>query len=408
MYKTKNKKNKRHKKTRKYHGGAPINAPINAVANTNNSATFKPSEGVFNILGDKISSFSSSAFKYIEEKGLRAAGLEKIDDQENDANPVEDGVNKASSLVSNSINNVNNVLKSPVVQETVTAAAKDLAETGTKLLDNFNQVASTPAFEQAVKNAADNAAVYTGIVVDSMDEPVNKAMDELNEAGTKAAAGVSAGLIKVGTDAMAAVPGAGAIVEVGKMLNDGSKAIGDVVESGTKVIEIVSKVVSETSGNIDKGLDNLQAKKQRIEGLTGQKLNIPNISNPLTSASAAMTNHMTNASNALTNQKLNISNPLTSASAAMTNHMTNASNALTNASNSVTNQMTNLTPTNIQKGGLKKIVNDKQQIGGRINDSLAEFSDPIGYQSILKGGNNKTKKLFVKSKGKSKRVRFSM
>jgi hypothetical protein len=214
-----------------------------------------------------------------------------------------------------------------------------------------------------------------------MDEPVNKAMDNLNEAGTKATSGAVAGLIKVSTDAMAAVPGAGAIVEVGKMLNDGSKAVGDIVDAASNATETLSKIVTETSENIDKGLDNLEAKKQRVENLTGQKFNIP-----ITNASAAVSN----------------------ASSAVTNKMTNASNNITNAvSNKMTNALTNVT----QTGGLKKIAHVKEQIGGRINDSLAEFSDPISYQTgILKGGgNNKTKKsILVNGKDKkSRRVHFS-
>ena len=395
MYKTKNKRNKRHKKTRKYYGGAPVVAAVN-TNNINNSATVKQNEGVFNILGDKISGFASSAFNFIEEKALRVAGLKKIQDDKTDAtgnNVVEDGVNKASGIVSNAINNVNNVLKSPQAQETISAAAQDLAETGTKVLDNFNQVASTPAFKQAVEVAADNVADYSKITLEAMDEPLNEAADKLNEAGTKAAAGFAAGLIKVGTDAMAAVPFYGAVVEAGKIVNDGSKAIGDVVEAGTQVIETVSQVVDKTSKNIDTKLDDLEAKKQRIENLTGQKLNIPNMSNPLTNASDAVNN----------------------ASNSVTNKMTNASNSMTNniasASNSVTNKMASLTPTTLQRGGLKKLSDEKTQIGGRIGDSIAEFSDPIGYHqsmSILKGGYNKTKKSFTKSKGKSKRVRFSM
>ena len=386
MYKTKNKRNKRHKKTRKYYGGSP---PVAAAVNTNSGATFKQNEGVFNILGDKISGFASSAFNFIEEKALRVAGLKKIYDDKTDTtgnNVVEDGVNKASGVVSNAINNVNNVLKSPQAQETISAAAQDLAETGTKILGNFNQVASSPAFKQAVEVAADNVSDYAKIVVEAMDEPINSAMDKLNEAGTKAASGLVSGAIKVGTDSMAAVPFYGAVIEAGKMVNDGSKAVGDVVEAASDATETLSKAVTKFSGNIDKGLDDLEAKKQRIENLTGQKLNIPQISNPLTNESNAITNKMTNASNAITNK-------------------------MTNASNSVTNKMTNLTPTTLQTGGLKKLTNEKEQIGGRINDSLAEFSDPISYHenmSILKGGHNKTKKSFVKSNGKSKRVRFSI
>jgi hypothetical protein len=388
MYKTKNKRNKRHKKTRKYYGGSPAVAAVN----TNSGATFKQNEGVFNILGDKISGFASSAFNFIEEKALRVAGLKKIHDDKTDTsgnNVVEDGVNKASGIVSNAINNVNNVLKSPQAQETISAAAQDLAETGTKILDNFNQVASSPAFKQAVEVAADNVSDYAKITVEAMDEPLNEAADKLNEAGTKAASGLVSGAVKVGTDAMAAVPFYGAFFEAGKIVNDGSKALGDMVEAGTQVIETVSQVVDKTSKNIDTKLDDLEAKKQRIENLTGQKLNIPNMSNPLTNASAATKN----------------------ASTAMKNASNSMTNNIANASNSVTNKMTNLTQTTLQTGGLKKLTNEKEQIGGRINDSLSEFSDPISYHenmSILKGGHNKTKKSFVKSNGKSKRVRFSI
>ena len=61
------------------------------------------------------------------------------------------------------------------------------------------------------------------------------------------------------------------------------------------------------------------------------------------------------------------------------------------------------------RGGFKNFTKQKAQIGGRINDSIAAFTDPIGYQlSILKGGNNKTKRLVKRNKkSKSRRVRFS-
>ena len=382
MYKTKNKRNKKHKKTRKYYGGGE-NAVVVQTA-------FKPSEGIFDILGKKIGDFASSAFNYIEEKGLRVAGLEKIHNNLTDANGnmVKDSMNKASGAVSNAINNVTSVLKSPEAEELVTSAAQDLTQTGTKLLEKFNQVASTPAFKQAVEVASNNLADYTKITVEAMDEPINEAMDKLNEAGTKAASGVAAGLIKVGTDAMAAVPGVGAAVEVGKMLNDGSKAIGDMVEAGSQVAETMSQVIEKTSKNLDKGLDDLEKKKQRVEGLTNQKLNIPQMSNPLA----------------------NVSNPLTNVS----NPLTNVSNPLSNITNTATNKMTNAMPKTpiITGGGLKKLSDIKSNINLQIGGSLAEFHDPIGYQSILKGGNNnnnKTKKSMINGKDrKSRRVQFSL
>ena len=71
----------------------------------------------------------------------------------------------------------------------------------------------------------------------------------------------------------------------------------------------------------------------------------------------------------------------------------------------------NIVSNAIKKGGLKKLANEGLQIGGRIIDSLAEFADPIGYQSgILKGGHNKTKRAIMVNGNdrKSRRVRFSM
>ena len=66
-------------------------------------------------------------------------------------------------------------------------------------------------------------------------------------------------------------------------------------------------------------------------------------------------------------------------------------------------------PPEAKGGGFKNLTKQKAQIGGRINDSIAAFTDPIGYQSILKGGNNnKTKRLVKRNKkSRSRRVRFS-
>jgi hypothetical protein len=76
--------------------------------------------------------------------------------------------------------------------------------------------------------------------------------------------------------------------------------------------------------------------------------------------------------------------------------------------------MTNAMPKTpiITGGGLKKLSDIKSNINLQIGGSLAEFHDPIGYQSILKGGNNnnnKTKKSMINGKDrKSRRVQFSL
>ena len=61
---------------------------------------------------------------------------------------------------------------------------------------------------------------------------------------------------------MAAVPYIGSIIEVGKMLNDGSKAASTVVEAGSEAVEAASDAFIETKENIEEGLKVLEEKKK--------------------------------------------------------------------------------------------------------------------------------------------------
>lgn len=336
---TKRIRRNRKNKTHKYYGGAV--------------EVDDKSKGIFDIIGDKLSGYSGKVFTYVKDKSLRLAGLEPIKQpvttvestQEVDQKINEIG-NAASGIVSDVknvfdkgsaavIENINDVLESPKVGETLTEAASETAEIGEKLLENFNEKLSTPELKEETKIALDNVADYADIAVEALDEPLNKAVDELNEAGTKAASGAVSGIVKVGTDAMAAVPGAGAIIEVGKILNDGSRAVGDVVSAASDATSTISKVVEETSKNINEGIDKLEEKK---EGLT---------------------NSLTPDINLKPNETLSQLNKV---------------------------------------GGT---------ISNRVDKSINQFENPISSAPVLSGG-KKTRKKFLKSKGKSKRVRFAI
>lgn len=260
-----NKKNK----TRKYYGGAV--------------EVTEKSKGVFDVIGDKLSGYSGKALDYVKNKSLRLVGLQPIKEPEAEqittTQDVDEKINEigdsASGIVSDVknvfdkgsaavIGNINDVLESPEVGESLNETAAETAEISEKLLENFNEKLSTPKMKEETKEALDNAAEYADIAVEAMDEPINKAVDQLNEAGTKALSGVVSGLIKVGTDALAAVPGAGAIIELGKMANDATAAAGDVVEATSDVTSTLSKVVEETSKNIDEGLDKLHQEKEDL------------------------------------------------------------------------------------------------------------------------------------------------
>ena len=69
---------------------------------------------------------------------------------------------------------------------------------------------------------------------------------------------------------MAAVPGAGAIVEVGKMVNDISKAASSIVEAGSKAATTLSDLYIDTIENIKEGLKELEEKKKLAESISNR------------------------------------------------------------------------------------------------------------------------------------------
>lgn len=256
---------KRSNITRKYNGGA---------AST---------ESIYDVLGNKLSNYSSNIKGYLADKGLKLLGLQQIKNDGKNLNnndSLQNIDNSLTSLVSNAkkirkdvanvfdkgsaavVENINDVLKNPKIGQSVSEAAKETAEIGTNLLHNFNENLSSPELKEETKKALENAADYTEIVIDAMDEPIDKAIDELNKAGTKALSGVSSGAIKVGTDALAAVPGVGAVIELGKIANDASTAAENVVEATSEATSTIKNFVEETSKNIDENMDKFKEIKR--------------------------------------------------------------------------------------------------------------------------------------------------
>ena len=286
-----NKNKKSNNKSKKYYGGTNVKPNEDTSVKTLEREENPP--GIFNIIGDKLADYSGDVTGYIADKGLRLIGLERIkNDQEEDdtTKVVDDKIGQINDVASNAVSGitsqvtsigsdvvnvvnkgsaaligqVNDVLESPVVYNSVTEAASRTAKDATNLLNKINEAASTPELKAATKVAFDNAADYTNIAVKAMDEPINNAIDTLNQAGTEAASGVGSGLIKVATDMVGAIPGVGAIIDAGKALNDGSAAVGKVVEATSKSVEAIADVAEQTSENFKEGIDKLKEAENKV------------------------------------------------------------------------------------------------------------------------------------------------
>lgn len=337
MYITKRQKMKRlFKKSRKlrkkiYGGNAVKNENSNTVitnnssnnSNNSNSNTDNPTndnQGIFDIAGEKVSHFAESTGSYLKNKGLRLLGLQPIKQSEQDLNQtnnvntavgnisesasgivsdVANVVNKTSAAV---IENVNEVLGSPQVNESVRQSAERTEAIAENLLETFNEKLSTPEFKEQLSKSFDNVADYAEIGVKAMNKPIDSAIDKINEAGTKAISGVASGAVKVGTDLLASVPYVGAVVDLGKAINDGSKAVGSVIESGSEATEAIAELVGDTSENLKQGIEELKEKKREAEKIMNRtNSSISDFENP----SKKIANSLSNASPSLPKKNIN-------------------------------------------------------------------------------------------------------
>lgn len=272
------------KLTRRNHkkgGAAQSNQVQNSVetnnldANTNNDER----EGVIDLITDKAKTAATTVAEKVEDVALHAAGLQKIQsnlpESSTSISEEEPGIlstatnfaNKATGAV---ISNLNEVLASDAFQEGTKQAAEETAAILGSTAETFNETLNDPLVKEKVEEALDTASEYAGILAESMEKPVNKAADVFAQAIPKATGAAISGAIKVGTDAMAAVPGLGGVIELGKMINDGSKAASAVIEAGTEAVESASDLYLETSENFKKGLAELEEKKRMAEQISNR------------------------------------------------------------------------------------------------------------------------------------------
>jgi ABC-type transporter Mla subunit MlaD len=269
-------------KTIKLRGGSSEN-----LQSKENLPQHDERKGVMDIIGNKISDVASSAVTTLGDAGLKIVGLERVNrSAEEVANKkVDDNIEKmgdaASGIVSDVenvvdktgsaiIDNVNEVLGSDAVKETTQQAAEETADIVKEGAERFNDALNDPEVKAEVEEAIENAGEIGEVVVKAAEKPFNEAVDIASQAVPKATGAAVSGVIKVGTDAMAAIPGVGAIIEFGKMLNDGSKAASAIVEAGSEAVEAGSDMFIETKENVEKGLKELEEKKKMSQQISNR------------------------------------------------------------------------------------------------------------------------------------------
>ena len=258
-------------------------------------------QGIIDIVGSKIGDAAAGILDKAKDIGLNALGLEEIDKSAQDnqtTQKVDENIEKISDAASGVISdvgnvvdktsaalvdNINEVLGSEAVSEGVKEAAEETAEITGKLAETFNDAMDDPVVKAEVEEAIENAGEVATVVAKAAEEPIKEVARVSVEAGTDALGAASAGFIKVGTDMLAAIPGVGGIIELGKMINDSSKAASAVVEAGSEAVETASDAFLETSEKVKEGLKELEEKKKEAEQISNRTTkSINQFENPLT------------------------------------------------------------------------------------------------------------------------------
>jgi hypothetical protein len=272
-------------------------------------APYQEREGIIEILGNKMKNVASAAASTIADTGLKIIGLERIknptkyDEQisdsitskensnssviprktyNNDSNfgyKVLDIMDKTGGII---FNDINDLLTSDELKTTTREGAEQTAEIIKDSAKRFNEALNNPDVRAEVEEAIKKAGEISDMVVKYGEKPFNHAVDVAAKATQKATSAAVTGAVRVGTDALSAVPFVGAVVDVGKMVNDTSKAASAITEAGSDMVQATSDAIIETNKLVSKNLSELEEKKKMSQQISNRINNsINDFENPI-------------------------------------------------------------------------------------------------------------------------------
>lgn len=214
---------------------------------------------VLSIVEKKAVESAAPVAGYAARKGLRLLGIGK----------------RKPNLAAAALHEVNQAADSPDLTHSIEAAAKETATIAEKALHTFNAALSTDGMKTETKRALDNAAQYTEMALTSMDEPIDLALDKLNEAGSKAASSMAKGAVKVGSSVLSAIPGVGAVMALGNIADNVAHTAEQVTESVADAVDAVTEVVHTLREKQLQAQQTLQETQQSIQAFQKQSYSLP-------------------------------------------------------------------------------------------------------------------------------------
>jgi hypothetical protein len=187
--------------------------------------------------------------------------------------PVEESnVSSVGSAISHAtagvMNNVNQVLQSPEIQQ----AAQKTAAIVSKTAQNINQTMNNPILRAQVNEAIDHGGEIASRVVEASKQPMKKFMNVVINSAMASSGDLGSGAAKVAADVVGAIPGIGAVVDGLRILNDSSKALSSVAKTASTIAESASETVEETKQIFDQQYKDALNTGQAITNRTNNSM----------------------------------------------------------------------------------------------------------------------------------------
>jgi len=205
------------------------------------------------------------------------------------------------------ISNLNRFLGSPETRNSISGSSKELINIFNTLLKDFIETLDDPMLKEEFVVAVFILGEYVKIFSLAMKEPLDNAINILNDGIMKALSGVATGIVKVISDSIGAVPFIGPVADIGRAINDGSKAALSVFNAGVSAVEAASQLIGQTSENIENQLQGLKEQGQNISNRINNSVN--NFEQPLKNTEAKIGNTASNVGNSVSNVGNQISRP---------------------------------------------------------------------------------------------------
>lgn len=181
---------------------------------------------------------------------------------------------KAGKFVTSFGKELVTALDDPATSEDMRQQGENVGDVAAKWLHNFNEGMKTPELRQEASVALNN-------VMEALDKPLDKAVTKLGEVSGKAIKGLGSGVVEMGSSALSAIPGVGAVVALGKTIDNISHAAESVTHTIAEASDTLQELVKDTKQAMqeskqilhrtDQSIATFQKKPESVEVTGGGK-----------------------------------------------------------------------------------------------------------------------------------------